>query len=171
MSHVPDDLLQNFVDGEIDEQLAVHIAEHVDSCPSCSTRAAGLEPLGIAFAAASDPTPPPDLAARILAAAEEPERLPLPEIGIGLALLASAAVLAGVGTGDPLTLVADLVVAAQALAAMGRGIGVAMGSFQLALAATTAFALAGGVLTLRYAALPPAPDLLAGSDPDLRRAP
>ena len=157
--HVPEDLLRSFVEGEVDDQVAVQIAEHVDACPSCCTRAAGLEPLGAAFAAAVEPRPPPDLSARILARLDGPERLPVAEIGVGLALLAAAAVLTGVGIGSPWALVADLVVGAQALATLGRGLWVVIGSFQLALAATTAFALAGAVLTLRYAAFPASPEL------------
>jgi anti-sigma factor RsiW len=160
--HVPEDLLQSFVDADVDEQLAVHIAEHLDGCPSCSTRAAGLEPLGAAFAAATDPEPPPELAARILAAVDEPERLPVPQIALGLGLLGAAALLVSIGMGSPWVLAADIVAALQATAALGRGLSVALGSFQLALAATTAVTLAGALLTLRYAALP---------SPELRRIP
>ena len=88
--HVPEDLLQDFVDGEVGEQLAVHIAEHIDACPSCATRAAGLEPLAAAFAAVRDPVPPPTLVASILARLDEPDRVPIPEIGIGVSLLLAA---------------------------------------------------------------------------------
>ena len=66
--HVPDDLLAAFVDGEVSEQLAVHIAEHLDDCPACSAQAVALEPLAAAFAAVEDPRVPADLVASILAA-------------------------------------------------------------------------------------------------------
>ena len=35
--HVPDDLLIAFVDADVGEQVAVHIAEHLDGCPACAT--------------------------------------------------------------------------------------------------------------------------------------
>src|SRR5688500_20047826 len=88
--HVPEDLLASFVEGEVGEQLAVHIAEHLDGCPACATRAAGLEPLAAAFAAVLDPVPPLGLAQAILARLDEPDRLPVLEIGIGAGLLGCA---------------------------------------------------------------------------------
>ena len=69
--HVPEDLLAAFVEGEMGEQLAIHIAEHIDACPRCATRAAGLEPLAAAFAAVEDPVTPEDLVSAVLAEAVE----------------------------------------------------------------------------------------------------
>lgn len=97
MTHVPDDLLQAFVDCEVDEQLAVHVAEHLDDCPACATRAAVLEPLGAAFAAADDPFVPDDLVQSVLAELRSPApvvvaaRSPLLEIGVGSGLIVMAA--------------------------------------------------------------------------------
>lgn len=148
--HVPEDLLQAFVEGEVGEQLAVHIAGHLDECPACATRAAGLEPLAAAFAAVSDPVPPPDLAARIVARADEPERLPLAEIAVGAGLLLVAAVLL-LGLDSPLSLAADAGVALAVLSAVGRTVATALGSFQVVAAVSALAALAGGLATLYYA--------------------
>lgn len=152
--HVPDDLLQSFVEGDVGEQLAVHIAEHLDACPACATRAAGLEPLAAAFAAIADPVAPPDLARRVLEAVERPERAPLGEIAVGLALLAASGLLA-VGFDRPLALAADVAVFLNAAAVLGRGLATSLASFQFLLALATAAALTGAVLTLHLAALPP----------------
>lgn len=119
--HVPDDLLHAFVDGDVDEQVAVHIAEHLDGCPACATRAVTLEPLAAAFAAVEDPPMPPDLVASILTAAEQPERGPLAEVVIGGCLLVAAGLLA-VFTGDPLGTAVDLGVAARALGSVSEGL-------------------------------------------------
>lgn len=95
--HVPDDLLSAFVEGDVNEQVAVHIAEHLDACPACATRAVTLEPLAAVFAAVEDPVPPPDLHAAILTEVDRPERGPSIEVGVGAALLAAAALLTLVG--------------------------------------------------------------------------
>ncbi|MEQ1567627.1 MAG: hypothetical protein ABMA64_18435 [Myxococcota bacterium] len=166
--HVPDDLLQSFVDAEVDEQLACHIAEHLDACPFCATRAAGLEPLGAAFAAVRDPLPPADLAARILAQVDRPDRRPVAEIVLGTALLLSASVLTVLGLDNPWTFAVDAGSTVQAAATLARGLALALGPFQVALGITAAVALAGGLLTLRFAAAPTAE---LGAANELRRAP
>jgi predicted anti-sigma-YlaC factor YlaD len=99
---VPDELLQSFVDGDVGEQLAVHIAKHLDDCASCSTRATHMDALSPLFASCDDPAPADDLVMAILAAAEEPEtqRLPIVEGAVGAALLAAAAALFVLG-GEP----------------------------------------------------------------------
>lgn len=150
--HVPEDLLQAFVDGDVGEQLAIHIAEHVDACPSCATRAAGLEPLAAALAAVTDPVPPSDLVARVLATAtrEEPERLPSMEIAVGALLLAGAALLL-VGLDQPLTLAADLAVAVETALALTRTLTVAVSSFQLAIGLATLATASALLVTLHFA--------------------
>ncbi|MCB9685692.1 MAG: zf-HC2 domain-containing protein [Alphaproteobacteria bacterium] len=150
--HVPEDLLQAFVDGDVGEQLAIHIAEHVDACPSCATRAAGLEPLAAAFAAVTDPVPPPELVARVLAAApvEEPERLPTQEIAIGALLLAGATLLL-IGLDGPLAMAADLGVALNAAIALTRSLTIAVSSFQLTLGVATVATLGALLVTLHFA--------------------
>ncbi|HHO50965.1 MAG TPA: hypothetical protein ENK18_08860 [Deltaproteobacteria bacterium] len=152
--HVPADLLQAFVEGEVGEQLSVHIAQHVDDCPSCATRAAGLEPLASVFAAVKDPIPPPDLTQVVLSQLERPERVPTLEISVGAALLACASILA-LGIEGPTALATDLSVVVSAFASLGRGLQAALGSFQLALSASTALAALGVALTLHFASLPP----------------
>ncbi len=162
--HVPDGLLQAFVDGEVGEQLAVHIAEHIDSCPGCSTRATALEPLAAAFAAMEDPVPPSDLAMSVLATLGEPEPLPIKEVGVGVSLLLSAALLT-TAFGNPLLDATDVGAILGALGALSRGLSVSFGSFPMVLAAVTVLALVGGLITLRYSGMP-------GISPNtVRRAP
>ena len=56
--HVPDALMQQFVEGEVDDSVAVAVALHLDACPACATRAAAIEPLASVFAASEDPRVP-----------------------------------------------------------------------------------------------------------------
>ena len=100
-THVPDDLLSDFSQGEVDEQLAVHIALHLDSCPACATRAASMNPLASAFASIPDPVMPAGLTAAILEQATLPSQEPFTELIIGGALMGVAAALV-VLFGDPL---------------------------------------------------------------------
>lgn len=151
--HVPADLLQAFVEGEVGEQLSVHIAQHIDDCPSCATRAAGLEPLAAVFAAVEDPIPPPDLTEVVLGQLDQPERAPMLEISVGAGLLACASCLA-LGIEGPVALATDLSVLINAFATLGRGLQISLGSFQLALTASTALAAVGAALTLHFASLP-----------------
>jgi anti-sigma factor RsiW len=95
--HVPDELLASFVDGDMDESVAVHVAEHLDACPACATRAATMEPLAAAFAAVPDPIAPKGLADAALARLEQPERTPSVEVMVGSVLLAAAAFLTILG--------------------------------------------------------------------------
>lgn len=107
-AHIPDDLLQDFVMGEVSEEIASHVAMHIDACPRCATRAAHAEPLAQAFAAVDDPLLPESLIDDVLYAVERERsrRLPALEIAIGAALLAAAAVLVALGS-DPVSLIAD----------------------------------------------------------------
>lgn len=118
--HVTDELLQRFVSGRLDEEVAVAVAMHIDECPWCCTRAASNEPLHAAFASIEDPACPVDLADDILAALSEPalapppERLPLAELGAAGLLLAAAASLL-IALGDPAGLAAELAVGSSAM--------------------------------------------------------
>ncbi|MCB9759386.1 MAG: hypothetical protein H6739_06060 [Alphaproteobacteria bacterium] len=116
--HITDDLLRRFVEGYLDEPVAVAVAEHLDGCPLCCTRAAAAEPLSQAFAAVDDPVCPPDLVDDILAALEAPtpERpLPRAELLAASALLSAAALLL-FGLGDPAGLLAELALGMSATA-------------------------------------------------------
>lgn len=148
--HVPEDLLQAFVDGEVGEQLAIHIAEHLDVCPSCLNRASGLEPLSSAFAALPDPEVPDDLVAAVLAEASEPERVPTTEIGIGSGLLV-AAVFVITAFGNPIEMAADLGVVLSALGDVGRVLATGLASSSAALSAASALAILGLLFTVRIA--------------------
>jgi predicted anti-sigma-YlaC factor YlaD len=92
MSHVDDEILAAFVAGELGEHLAVHVAEHLDACLQCAARADAADPLAAAFAASLDPAVPEDLISAILTELDEPERLPMSEVlvGVGMLVLAGA---------------------------------------------------------------------------------
>jgi anti-sigma factor RsiW len=87
--HVPEDLLSAFVEGDLSDELAGHVAEHLDGCPRCAGRAATLDPLARAFARAVDPVPSPLLVMKVLDRAARPEPRPALEIAMGSALLAA----------------------------------------------------------------------------------
>lgn len=150
MNHVPEDLLQAFVDGDVGEQVAVHVAEHLDECPACSTRATGFEPLAAAFAAVDDPVPPDGLGLNALARARQPDRLPMAEVAVGAGLLAAAALLA-VGLQTPGAMLADFGVTFQAMDAMSRGVLASFGASWTALAICTFAAGAGCAATFQIA--------------------
>jgi anti-sigma factor RsiW len=148
--HVPDDLLAAFVDGEVEDRVAAHVAEHLDLCPSCATRATALEPLAAAFAAVRDPRPPPRLAAEIVARAEEPDRLPGRELWVGAGLLSAAFALL-LATEGPIRLAAEVASFTNAASAVGRSLTVAVSPFQLKLLLGTLVTLFGSVATLHLA--------------------
>ena len=117
--HVGDDLMRRFIQGTLDEQVAIAVARHIDDCPRCASRAAVEEPLAPAFAAVDDPRPPPGLADDILVALDE-QRLPeaaTAEMAAAAVLLTAAALVLAVG-GDPAGLAAE---AATALSALSTG--------------------------------------------------
>ncbi len=155
--HVPDDLLAAFVEGDVGEQLAVHIAGHLDDCPACSARAAGLEPLHAAFAALPDPPVPADLVPAVLEAAARPEPMPWVEAGVSAALLLAAGAVAAL-LGDPVGLAADFGVVLSALSDGARVAALGLASSGPVLVTATAVALIGVILTARLAS----PDAIAG---------
>ncbi len=148
--HVPEDLLSAFVDGDVGEQLAIHIAEHIDGCPSCLNRAAGMEPLHAAFAAMPDPEVPSDLAAAVLAEASQPERLPVTELSVAAGLMASAALVA-VMFGNPVGAAAELGVVLYALGDVARVVATGLAGSGAALTGITAVVIAGLFFTARVA--------------------
>jgi len=128
--HVGDDLMRRFIQGDLDEQVAVAVARHMDDCPRCASRAAVDEPLAPAFAAVEDPRPPPGLTDDILIALGE-QRLPAvatAEMAAAAVLLTAAALVLAVG-GDPAGLAAE---AATALSAIGTGGSVLISQLYLA---------------------------------------
>lgn len=143
--HVPNDLLDAFVDGDVSEQVAIHIAEHLDRCPGCATRAASLEPLHPAFASLDDPPVPPDLVASVLEAVNAEEPAPVVELAVGAVLLLSAALLAA-ATQHPVTVLADLSAVVRASQALLAGLSAGMGpSAAVAVCATLITGVAGAV--------------------------
>tara|TARA_B100000530_G_C15737516_1_gene400310 strand:- start:125 stop:586 length:462 start_codon:yes stop_codon:yes gene_type:complete len=65
--HVTDELLQAFADGDVGNELAVQIAEHLDECVLCQTKARDLDPLTAHFASCDDPPIPEALESEIVA--------------------------------------------------------------------------------------------------------
>lgn len=133
-AHVPDDLLASFVDGGMDEGLAIHVAEHLDACPMCASRAACMEPLAAVFARVEDPPVPVGLTASILAAAEADlgavdasptQAIPAVdgsrEIAIGGGMLTAAAALLAL-VGDPVALAAHGAIVMGAASSLGRAL-------------------------------------------------
>jgi predicted anti-sigma-YlaC factor YlaD len=121
-THVPEDLLLAFVECEVDEQLALHIATHLDECPMCATRAASMEPLAAVFAAVEDPVVPEFLVQAILREARQTQRSPAVAFAVGTCLLAVAVILLALGT-DPGALVIDMGRAVSALPNLGALVG------------------------------------------------
>lgn len=148
--HVPDDLLGAFVDGEMGEQLAIHIADHLDHCPMCSTRAACLEPLAPAFARMVDPVVPEGLTAAVLVAAQHETQTPQTELVVGVAMLAAATALLLVA-GDPVGLVAQLAVWADVGSSLGRALLLGLPSPSILLPLTVLLGAAGAMVVARIA--------------------
>ncbi len=155
--HVPEELLTAFIEGEMGEQLAIHIAEHLDECPACATRAAGKEPLASAFAAMEDPVAPEGLVAAILDEFAQPEPIPVTEIALGFALLGAAAMVAAT-MGSPLGIAVEFGVVLDALATLGGALITGLGAASTTiLTLTTLLALGGCIATARLATLAPTP--------------
>lgn len=95
--HPSTTLLAQFMDGDVAEAVAVALADHIDVCPSCSARAAQVDPLHLAFAAVPDPAVPVDLLELQPDPAQTGRRWS-PEPVVAAALLAgAAAILMGAG--------------------------------------------------------------------------
>ena len=147
--HVPENLLAAFVDGDVGEQLAIHIAEHLDECPACATRAAGLEPLAAAFAAVTDPLPPDDLADAVLAAYDRHEqpRMPVQEVLVGGGMVAAAAAIVALA-GDPLGMAIEAGRSLHIFSSLASALAIGAQPFSVALTLITLLALGGVVVTL-----------------------
>lgn len=161
--HVPNDLLNAFVEGEMDEQLAVHIAEHLDQCPHCATRAVAVEPLASAFASCDDPIVPEHLATEVLEElARGPQGRGVGELVVGVGLLGLAGALAA-ATQHPVTLLADLGSLVAAASAVIRGAALGLSPYAIASSAAMVAAGVGTALTLRVAQTPMIPHAEAPS--------
>lgn len=148
--HVPHDLLDAFVEGDVSEHVAVHIAEHLDRCPGCATLAASLEPLHPAFASMDDPPIPEDMVRAVLDAVNADEPAPFVELAVGGTLLACAGLLA-FATQHPITALADLSAVARASQALVVGLAAGLGSSATVAATATLLTGFAGVATLRLA--------------------
>ena len=59
--HIPPALLDKFVEGSLEEPVAVAVALHIDQCSRCHAAAAAAEPLRQDLATIDDPEVPADL--------------------------------------------------------------------------------------------------------------
>lgn len=122
--HITEDLLKRFVDGDVDEAVAIAVGRHLDDCARCATHAASIEPLAAAFASLDDPFVPPDLADQVVEAWHRSQayhhevRTPATELVASSILLSIAAALLLL-LGDPAGLVAELIVAGTGLVTAG----------------------------------------------------
>jgi hypothetical protein len=87
--HVDDVMLRRFVLAEADEDEAVHIATHLDTCARCASRADALDPLAAAFAAVPEPHVPSRLMEQVLRAAAAP-RVSWRGAALGASMLVAA---------------------------------------------------------------------------------
>ncbi len=188
MNHIPDELLSAFVEGDVDETVASHIAEHIDSCAACLARASAEDPLAAVLAQVADPPPPPDLTRRILERADRPDvplvapeaalpilapapgpRFPWSETAVGLGLLGAAGALAVAGDADawsaatdPASALSRAGVLLGMLHGAGQALRVGLGADELGLVLAAVMTVAGLLTTARLA-LSDSP--LTGSNP------
>ncbi len=148
--HPTDALLERFIAGDLDDDVAVAVAEHIDACPHCAARAVHGDPLAAAFASVQDPPMPEGLVEDILRAADEAqaaENRPLfarPELWAASGLLAAATVLLAL-TGGLTPWLADLGVSVRA-ALVGGGVLLSSSPVPtgaVAIAATTVLVISG----------------------------
>jgi anti-sigma factor RsiW len=154
--HLTDAQLRLFVQGNLDEPLAISSALHLDLCAHCATRAAHADPLAGAFAETLDPVVPDDLVAQILTRAaelslESGDRTRFrPEVWAAGTLLAAAALLLGL-TGGLTPWMADVGMSVRA-ALVGGGVLLSnspVSAGTVASGATIALVLGAGLVVLR----------------------
>jgi anti-sigma factor RsiW len=152
--HLSEEQLLRFVEGDLDEALAVELALHIDACPLCAARATQADPLAHAFAAMPVPLLPEGFERAVLEVAAEPafDRAGLHVPWLGVALILCAGLLMMLG-GEPTALL-------WKLAAAARGIGIAavvllglLPSPAIVLTAFAAIALGGSLTTFRLLGL------------------
>ncbi len=149
-AHVSKELLREFVLGEVSEQTAVQVALHIDACPACSAVAVSLEPLAAAFAAVEDPELPPGFFAAVLEEAARPAATPMLEVAVGAALLFASVVIVAL-FGSPVAMAADFGVVMHALAGLGRGLSIVLGSSTTATLVTILIGGLGASIAWRIA--------------------
>ncbi len=119
-THVPQALLQRFVDGRLPDAVAIDVALHIDDCPACAARATAAEPLAQALASIDDPEPPLDLLASIEHQARRPATvIDGREPAIAGALLVASALVFGLA-GAPTQVASVLSTLTDALATVLR---------------------------------------------------
>jgi anti-sigma factor RsiW len=72
--HIPEQLISQWLDGELDPREATSVQEHLNSCKSCEALEKELSEVGRLFRAAEPVQPPPYLWTRIAARLDEERR-------------------------------------------------------------------------------------------------
>jgi anti-sigma factor RsiW len=149
-NHPTEATLALFAACELGENLAIHVAEHLDHCPACSARVTAMDPLQNAFAASIDPPLPPGLTAAILREAtstpRRAARVSEVETMVGLAMLLLAALTTMMAV-DPIGLTYDI---GQTISALQTGLShLPMGaSWSVWMSLSTATAAVGFVVLI-----------------------
>ena len=135
--HPDDTVLMAFVMGDLATDEAVPVALHLDECPHCAARVAGLDPLTHAFAAVDDPVLPEGLVEAILehdVLAQNPRdgvhdlrQEPL----VAVALMAASTLLF-LALGQPAEVVASVVSTAQLAGTVASPLAAALDAVTLA---------------------------------------
>lgn len=76
--HIPPALMDKFVEGDLEEPVAVAVALHIDQCSRCHSAASAADSLSQEFATVDDPEVPPDLLDAIHEYAKLPQEVQEP---------------------------------------------------------------------------------------------
>ena len=146
-THPRDHELRAFALPTLGDDDAVAVALHLDDCPSCSHRAAQLDPLASAFAAVPALNAPPSLVPAVLTEVARPARWLTPELALGAAFLVAAVALV-IATVDPLDGMVQLGVLLDVTEDVARDLGHALVTSGTAVIGTLVAVVALGAATL-----------------------
>ena len=117
--HPDSETLQLFARCELGENLAVHVAEHLDACPSCAAQVVALDPLQRLMRTQVEPELPDGLVEAILHDARQPQHVSAIQsdlevlIGIGMLTAAAIAMMLSADFGVYMTQLSTIVAALQ----------------------------------------------------------
>lgn len=96
--HIPPALMRKFIEGDLEEPVAVAVALHIDHCSRCHAAASTADPLSQEFATIDDPEVPAELIDALTDAAASPEPVPTtekkPRSNVALLVLAASLLIA-----------------------------------------------------------------------------
>ena len=96
--HIPPALMRKFIEGDLEEPVAVAVALHIDHCSRCHAAASTADPLSQEFATIDDPEVPTELIDALLEAAASPQPAPTvkekPRSNVALLVLAASLLIA-----------------------------------------------------------------------------